>query len=1146
VILISSSIPGLSPNYFLPLSFALPEDFVDSIFADGFSNPTSMAFAPDGRLFVAENGGDLRVVKNGSVLATPFLSVSVDSDGERGLNGITFDPDFTNNGFVYVYYTTDDSSNNRISQFTADPANPDVALAGSEVEIFNLDDLSSSTNHNGGALHFGSDGKLYAAIGDAGSSSNSQDLSTNLGKIIRINSDGTIPSDNPFFNTSGAEQEIWALGLRNPFTFAFSADTNKMHINDVGQDEWEEVNLGLVGKNYGWPTCEGLCSPPDSDFEDPIYTYNHSSGGFAITGGVFYESNQFPASYYGSYFFGDYVKGFIDVLSPSNVVTEFHTADSPVDFDVGPDGSLYYLSYQDDEVHKVEYIPDNAFPTANLTANPLSGLPPLTVDFDGSSSSDPDTGTILSFLWDFGDGTTDDTSGDTVSHIYTQLGPYDATLTVDDGEGGVDSANVTIEVGNPPLGTITSPSTGLKYNAGDVINFVGTGIDTQDNSALPDSAFEWTIIFHHNTHTHPFTEFSGITQGAFTIPTLGETASDVWYRIQLTTTNSIGLSRTVSTDVTPNTSTVTIDSDVTGLQVKLDGQPKTTPTSFVGVVGQVRELQAVTPQNLGGVTYEFKNWSDAGDATHSISTPSVDTTYTVNHTIIPNVPITFDNSNSTLCSDATCPVLLDVAPGSDRVIIVGSTEEGDLNPIVSIDVNAGTSQGILVGTEQVGSGATEQNVEMWRIPETAIPDGATTVTVTINYTSEPSDAGVSLTSFSGVKQQAPDAVATGVVTSSDTVSVTVTTQNAGSLLFSIVGTGQGGGDYLSHGADQIERHDFTVPSAWQAVTTEIKAVAGPDTQLHVYNSDANRQAQVVGVFAPAAPPVPDNTPPVITLLGTTPIPVEAGSLYTDAGATALDDQDGNITPSIVIVNPVVTTAIATFTVTYDVADSAGNPANQVTRTVNVVDNTPPVITLLGATVVSVVVGSAYTDAGATAFDNLDGNITPLIATVNPVVTTAVATFTVTYDVTDSASNPATQVTRTVNVVAADITDPVTTATPAGGTYTSAQTVTLTVNEPATIYYTLNGTMPTTSSAVYSTPLSIPTTSTLKFFAVDTAGNTESVNTEEYTINVPPQANITYDTLTNTICDSNPCSQDITIAPGSDRVIIVGSTEEGDL
>jgi len=916
----------------------IPALFENSNFVSGLNTPTTMAFAPDGRLFVTEKGGDVRVVKDGSLLATPFLSVSVTNDNSSGLNGIIFDPDFSTNGFVYVYYTTDDlPAHNRISQFTADPANPDVSLAGSEVQIFNLDNLNSNPVHSGGAMHFGNDGKLYLATGDAGSpSSNAQDLSTNLGKIIRINSDGTIPSDNPFFNTSGAKQEIWALGFRNPFTSAYSAESNKLYINDVGEFTWEEVNSVQGGANYGWPTCEGVCSPTNPAFTDPIYTYNHGSGGAAVTGGVFYESNQFPASYYGSYFFGDYVNGFIKILSPTNLVSDFLTAITPIDIDVGPDGSLYFLEIATGEVRKVQYVINNEFPTASVTAIPLSGQPPLTVNFDGSLSSDPDTGTILSYLWNFGDGASDSTSGDTVSHIYNQLGPYDATLTVNDGEGGVDSANVTIEVGNPPTGTITNPSTGLKYNAGDTINFEGSGIDTQDGSILPDSAFEWTIIFHHNTHIHPFTEFIGITQGSFTIPTLGESASDVWYRIHLKTTNSIGISRTVSTDVTPNTSTITLDSDVPGLQVKLDGQPKTTPISFVGVVGIDRELQAVTPQSFGGNNYQFVSWSDGGAATHFISTPTDDTTYTVNNTLVPFTPISFDNSNSILCSSASCSVPLDVASGDNRVIIVAVADEASPNPVTSVDINGGTAQGVFLGSTQIGSGSTTQNVEMWMFFEADIIDG--TNNITVNFGSSVAGAGISVLSYSNVKQQLPEAQASNSILGGTVVTVQVTTITDGSLIVSLVGNGQTT-LYSSHGDSQTELENFTTTSAATALTYEIKETAGSDDQSHTLFSTTNRQAVFVIVLAPAV----------------------------------------------------------------------GSPTS-------------------------------------------------------------------------------------------DTTAPTSNVSPSGGTYTSAQLVSLTADESATIYYTLNGSTPTTSSTEYTSTISISVTSTLKFFAVDSAGNEEAVNTEEYVFN----------------------------------------------
>ncbi len=197
----------------------LPPGFTETSIS-GFANPTAMEIAPDGRIFVCQQGGSLRVIKNGALLATPFLTLSVDEIGERGLLGIAFDPNFAANNFLYVYYTVPSTPrHNRVSRFTA---NGDVVVAGSEQIILELDNLSSATNHNGGAIHFGPDGKLYVAVGENANGSNAQTLSNRLGKVLRINSDGSIPIDNPFFNTAaGNNRSIWALGLRNPLTFAF-------------------------------------------------------------------------------------------------------------------------------------------------------------------------------------------------------------------------------------------------------------------------------------------------------------------------------------------------------------------------------------------------------------------------------------------------------------------------------------------------------------------------------------------------------------------------------------------------------------------------------------------------------------------------------------------------------------------------------------------------------------------------------------------------------------------------------------------------------------------------------------------------------------------------------------------------------------
>lgn len=326
----------------------LPTGFTETPIT-GIASPTAMEIAPDGRIFVCEQGGRLRVIKNGALLPAPFLTLSVDSSGERGLLGIAFDPQFgVLNNFIYVYYTVPSTPrHNRVSRFTA---NGDVAVAGSEAVILELDNLSSATNHNGGAIHFGPDGKLYVAVGENATPSNSQTLSNRLGKMLRINSDGSIPNNNPFFNTaSGANRSIWALGLRNPFTFAFQPGTGRMFINDVGQSTWEEINDGVSGSNYGWPTSEGPTS--NASFRSPLFSYQHGGGstsGCAIAGGAFYNplNVQFPSSFAGKYFFADLCSGWIRTFDPSTgTAGDFASGIvQPVDLKVGADGSLYYLS----------------------------------------------------------------------------------------------------------------------------------------------------------------------------------------------------------------------------------------------------------------------------------------------------------------------------------------------------------------------------------------------------------------------------------------------------------------------------------------------------------------------------------------------------------------------------------------------------------------------------------------------------------------------------------------------------------------------------------------------------------------------------------------------------------------------------------
>ncbi|MDX1948559.1 MAG: PQQ-dependent sugar dehydrogenase, partial [Pirellulaceae bacterium] len=223
----------------------LPTGFVETRVASALASPTALEIAPDGRVFVAQQNGTIRIVKNDALLPTPFATLPVDASYERGLLGITLDPHFDHNGYVYVYYTAAGTggaeSHNRVSRLTA----AGDQSAGSEQVLLDLGPVGDAHWHMGGAIHFGPDGMLYVATGDQQTPASSQSLDNPFGKILRIHPDGTIPTDNPFYGAAtGVNRAIWALGLRNPFTFSFQSGSGRMFINDVGETNWEEINDG--------------------------------------------------------------------------------------------------------------------------------------------------------------------------------------------------------------------------------------------------------------------------------------------------------------------------------------------------------------------------------------------------------------------------------------------------------------------------------------------------------------------------------------------------------------------------------------------------------------------------------------------------------------------------------------------------------------------------------------------------------------------------------------------------------------------------------------------------------------------------------------------------------------------------------------
>jgi glucose/arabinose dehydrogenase len=346
---------------------SVPAGFAATPLATGLGNVTCLAVAPDGRVFIGIQGGAIRVYKAGTLLATPFYTFTVNSSGERGVIGLAFDPDFASNGNVFVHISrATPTIGGSIMRLTASPPSADVAPAGSAVQIFDVGTYSAATNHVGGGMHFGLDGKLYIGVGDNANSANAQSLSTCFGKFLRINADGSIPADNPtsFAGLSGAptgnQRAIWAVGLRNPFTSGIHPDTGRLHINDVGNSAWEEINVGAAGRNYGWPTTEGDFSQPAfPNFTRPLYTYSHSVG-FAIAGGVFFVpvATTFPPAYYDQYFFADYVNGWIKTLDwTTGTASDFATGFGGI-VDLGRDaaGRLLVLTrLSTGRLYQVEY-----------------------------------------------------------------------------------------------------------------------------------------------------------------------------------------------------------------------------------------------------------------------------------------------------------------------------------------------------------------------------------------------------------------------------------------------------------------------------------------------------------------------------------------------------------------------------------------------------------------------------------------------------------------------------------------------------------------------------------------------------------------------------------------------------------------------
>jgi len=699
---------GLLICGFLIPAWSLPEDFTDELLDNSYTGTVALEFLPSGDALILERDGSIFISSPADDYSTSSLYLeipNVDDSGEKGLHNVALDPQFATNRYLYVYYHNSVSDRARISRFIDLGG---IASTSDELVIWEGSvPINSVSAHWGGGLTFGTDNNLYLTIGDNGTPDNAQDLTLAAGKIIRVSPGGVdsggpwvsgqdnshlIPNDNPFIDGLGGNlDEIWTLGLRNPFRATWDILEGRLFVGEVGgniqtgpdvsHEDIHHATLTDGGVNFGWPNCEGpscLGAEPEN-YSAPIFSIQHVDSRSIILGPL-YRAQLFPAPYKNALFFADFSRGWIRYITfdtNGNVdaavpVGGFQfTSDlelqSPIDLDVGPDGALYYLKING-ELRRINYLSGNLPPviidaSAAPTASPTA---PAAVDFIGAAT-DPENQS-LTYAWEFGDG--NQSNNAIVSHSYINKGSYEAILRVSDGVRTTNSTPILIEVGDPPMPVIAEPGAGELFRAGESIDI--RGVATDADSILTIEDLRWSIGFGHDDHIHPvLTDAIGVPCPpldssciTLNIPTTGHDYSDnTRYLISLSATDPDGLTRADEISILPDKVDITISTNLPGGNTSnLDGLPRSTPFSYDTLIGFQHTV--IVPESViaNGNVYEFSMWGDGEpDATRLITVPTISTTYMAMYDDtgpIPNTsPIATDDVAVT---DEDVPVNVDV------------------------------------------------------------------------------------------------------------------------------------------------------------------------------------------------------------------------------------------------------------------------------------------------------------------------------------------------------------------------------------------------------------------------------------------------------------------------------------------------------
>ena len=694
----------------------VPEDSEDidgaieyDVLVDNLNQPVAIVALDADTLLVGEKAGKMLIIStiNDSPSKSTFLELpSVDKQGEKGLLNIVLDPQFDQNNYFYVYYQNSAAGRSRISRFTSQGS---AASLSSETLIWEDNiglDSQTNTDHWGGGMAFGPNGHLYLAMGDKKDRpSDSQDLSVTAGKLMRLDVSlvdvlgswqrdaenlHIIPDDNPFVDGPGGNlDEIWAIGLRNPYRIFWENDSGTLYITDVGGNvqsgadaSHEDVHTATAadaGVNFGWPQCEGPdCSgTPPVNYSAPVFSIKHTDAR-AIIGGVVYGGTQLPEQYHGAFFFTDYTKGWLRYISLDenrNLVSDTPVGGNvfagngmlgrPVSVIEGLNGELLYLDIVGfnatggGRIGRIAFSGANKAPVIESVAvNPTnSPLVSSSISFE-AIANDPD-GTSLLYTWDFGDGNTG--QGASTAYQYSVAGSYQVRLTVSDGELSRSSNEVTVSVGSPPTVEIDSSLDGLIFRAGDTIQLSGFAED--EGAQLFQSDYKWSISFLHDDHRHPVTTevegYACLPEGSncldFTIPSTGHDFSGTTgFEVILAVTDIDGLVTTDRVNLFPDKVDITINTNLPqSIDVEVDDIPFSTPTTIDTLIGFQHILGAPSEAIMPGSAYAFARW-ESGEVETELTfiVPEVSTSYEAEFELVGQTDqLIIDGTNVTFPSD---------------------------------------------------------------------------------------------------------------------------------------------------------------------------------------------------------------------------------------------------------------------------------------------------------------------------------------------------------------------------------------------------------------------------------------------------------------------------------------------------------------